>query len=311
MSTEFIDFSLSYHPCRIIPLVDFQAGLFENPPKYSDEFRDLVAQFHGVEQTMVLPLNGASEGIALLPHRFKKPAGIFPLFSDYTESFFREQVGIARFTTIPDERIDADLFIVVNPQNPTGTYYEPSAIIRFARKNPQITILVDETFLELGDRCDSMISWDLQPNIIVLRSLTESSGWPSLRAGFFVGSPRLITELKRWVLPWQITSISNSLIQWYYSHQQEFRDSWEIQRHLRRDLLGRLLVLGCQIGESRAPFLLFKLPKDIDLKQALTQYGIVVRDCRSYNLLGWYRVTPRSETENNRLAVAIGAVLHN
>jgi len=308
--SDVLDFSVSYHPCRIMPSIDLTNGLFENPPRFSDEFRECSALFHGIPSSMVLPLSGSSEGISLLPHRFHKPAGIFPLFADYTESFFREQIGVARFTAIPDDRIDADLFIIVNPQNPTGNFYEPSAIQRFARKNPQVTILVDETFIEMGDSCKSIVNEDLLPNILVLRSITESSGWPSLRAGYFVGAPRLISELKRWVLPWQITSVDIQLIRWYYAHLSEFRDSWAIQRHLKTDLSNRLTAIGCRVIESKAPFLLFGISMEIDLRELLLRdYAILVRDCRSYNLVGMYRVTPRSEQENSRLAMAIGQIV--
>lgn len=310
MNSELLDFSLSFHPCRVIPSLDIVHGLFENAPRFSEEFREIAAAYHSVPSNMVLPLSGACEGISLLSHRFRKPAGIFPLFADYSEAFFRDQIGITKFTTLPEERLDADLFIIVNPQNPTGTYFEPSVIQRFARRNPQLTVLVDETFLEMGDSCRSLISVDLVPNIVVLRSITESSGWPSLRAGYFVSSPRAISELKRWVLPWQISALDMQLIRWYFVHLQEFRDSWEIQRHLKKDLANRLRAVGCSVVDSPAPFLLFSLQQDRDLRNSLLQnYSILVRDCRSYNLVGWYRVTPRSEPENGRLAAAIGEII--
>ncbi len=310
--SEQLDFSVSFHPCKIAPTIDYGSALFENSPRFSEEFRALAAQNHLVAANMVLPLSGSSEGISMLPRRFHKPAGIFPLFADYTESFFREQIGITKYASIPEERITADLFIIVNPQNPTGTYIDPATINRFARKNPQTTILVDETFLEMGDSCQSVISLEMLPNILVLRSITESSGWPSLRAGYFVSSPRLISELKRWNLPWQITAVDLQLIRWYFSHLQEFRDSWEIQRHLKLDLVRRLRSVGCTVVDSKAPFVLFSIPREKDLRELLQQnYMILVRDCRSYNLVGYYRVTPRSESENGRLASAIGEIIRS
>jgi len=312
MTSEPLDFSVSFHPCRIIPSLDISSGLFGHSPRFSEEFRSLAASYHSVSDTFVLPLSGACEGISLLPHRFRKPMGIFPLFVDYTESFFREQIGITKCSSIPEERITSDLFIIVNPQNPTGNYYEPSAIQRLARKNPQTTILVDETFLEMGDSCKSVISSEMLPNILVLRSITESSGWPSLRAGYFVSSPRLISELKRWVIPWQITALDMQLIRWYYNHLQEFQDSWTIQCHLKQDLARRLSSIGCSVVNNKAPFLLFSLPVERDLRELLLQrYNILVRDCRSYNLVGSYRVTPRSESENGILANAISEIIRS
>lgn len=310
MATDQLDFSVSYHPCRILPSLDIASGLFDHSPRFSEEFRSFAASHHSVSETLVLPLSGACEGISLLPHRFRKPMGIFPLFVDYSESFFREQIGITKCSSLPEERIAADLFIIVNPQNPTGNYFEPSAINRLARKNPQTTFLVDETFLEMGDSCKSVISSEMLPNILVLRSITESSGWPSLRAGYFVSSPRLISELKRWVIPWQITALDMQLIRWYYTHLQEFQDSWAIQRHLKQDLARRLRAVGCSVADNTAPFLIFTLPVEKDLREILLQrYKILVRDCRSYNLVGSYRVTPRSESENGILSTAIAEIL--
>lgn len=299
---DIIDFSVSVNPGAPMPLLTHLPDFHRYPSRSSDRFCDIVSSFYKINPEMILPLGGATEGIYLLPRLFKKPAGLFPLYGDYVDAYKRESIEVVHYEKLP-ETSDVDLFLIVNPQNPTGYYLEPESILRFAQKNPHTTVVVDEAYQEMGEECESVISLDLPENVIALRSLTKATGWPSLRAGFFVGSEEMIEKLRKWVLPWQITSLQLNLIELFYNSNDQFRSTWDHSAILRKQLVKDLKALNCELLDGRAPFITFSLPKSLDIRGELFEnHDILIRDCESFGLPNWYRIMPQS-SEHNRMFI--------
>lgn len=303
------DFSVSVNPCAPMPLLNNLPDFHRYPSRSSERFCEIVSSFYGIDPAMVLPLGGATEGIYLLPRLFRKPAGLFPLYGDYVDAYRRESIEVTPFEKLP-ESVESDLFLIVNPQNPTGYYIEREDILSFARTNPDTVVIVDEAYQEMGDRCESVISKEMPGNLLALRSLTKATGWPSLRAGFFAGSEEMIQRVGSWVLPWQITSLQLDLIGFFYSSNDQFRATWEYAASLRGELVQQLEEIGCRVLSGRAPFITFALPKPADIHRELFEnYDILIRDCRSFGLPGWYRVMPQSSESNSAFIAALSSII--
>lgn len=304
-----IDFSVSVNPGAPLPILNHLPDFHRYPSRSSERFCAIVSSFYSINPEMVLPLGGATEGIYLLPRLFRKPAGLFPLYGDYVDAFARESIEVAHYDELP-ETTEADLFLIVNPQNPTGYYIEPEDILRFAGENPHAVVIVDEAYQEMGEQCETVISREMPENLVALRSLTKATGWPSLRAGFFAGSEIMIRRLRGWVLPWQITSLQLELIEYFYSLNDQFRATWDYSAQLRRGLVQQLKELNCTVLEGRAPFITFSLPGEVDIhKELFDKYDILIRDCRSFGLPGLYRVMPQSVQDNSSFIAALDSIL--
>ncbi len=302
---EIVDFSVSVNPAAPMPLLKTVPDFHRYPARSSRRFCQIISDFYKINSNTILPLGGATEGIYLLPRLFKNPVGLFPLYGDYVEAFAREKIDVTPFDKLP-EFTDADLFLIVNPQNPTGYYIELSDIINFASANPDTAVIVDEAYQEMGHGCETLIRREIPKNIVVLRSLTKSTGWPSLRAGFFVADQSMIEKFQSWVLPWQITTLQLELIDFFYKNYVQFQATWETSSISRTALCRQLDELGCTVLHGSAPFITFKIPSETDLQSyLLNMHSILIRDCTSFGLQSWYRVMPQGTEDNLILISAI------
>ena len=306
---KIVDFSVSVNPVAPWPIVRSIKDINRYPSRISYRLREIVSNFYSIDIERVVPLGGATEGIYLLPFFYSTPAALFPVYGDYLDAFSREGVEVKEFKTLPT-LYDGDLFLIVNPQNPTGEYIQPQDIISFANRNSRVTIVVDEAYQEMGVGCESCINLNTPDNIVVLRSLTKSSGWPSLRAGFFVASRDNAEMFVGRVLPWQITSQQLQLIEYYYNMYSSFNDTWNYYNQLKNELVDALSRLPLKILDGKAPFITFRIDNRVDLQSTLfDKYGILIRDCSSFGLKGYYRVMAQSTDENRLLVRSLGELL--
>jgi cobalamin biosynthetic protein CobC len=86
---------------------------------------------------------------------------------------------------------DADLAIVVNPNNPDGRIVTKSALLALADRlrSRRALLVVDEAFMDVA--CpDASLAGDLaRGNIVVLRSFGKFFGLAGLRLGFALAAP--------------------------------------------------------------------------------------------------------------------------
>ena len=87
------------------------------------------------------------------------------------------------------------LIYICNPNNPTGLIIDNKEIIKFAAKNPNIYIMVDESNIEFSNQ-KSLIQENLLPNIIILKSFSKAYGLSNLRIGYLICSKDFYTLYK-------------------------------------------------------------------------------------------------------------------
>lgn len=111
---------------------------------------------------------------------------------------------------------ETDLFIVENPNNPTGQSIPLDSIGRIAGKALAMDkiLIVDEAYadyLPFGDSAVNLI--DSYPNIIVTRSFSKGWGMAGLRLGYAVtsGETGLAGMLQKIVLPFNSNALARSL----------------------------------------------------------------------------------------------------
>jgi histidinol-phosphate/aromatic aminotransferase/cobyric acid decarboxylase-like protein len=96
---------------------------------------------------------------------------------------------------------DADLVVVGNPNNPTGTLDQAAAVARLAR--PGRVLVVGEAFMELtGSETESLAGRSDLPGLVVVRSLTKLWGLAGLRAGYLLAPAGIAAVLRAARQPW-------------------------------------------------------------------------------------------------------------
>jgi histidinol-phosphate aminotransferase len=106
------------------------------------------------------------------------------------------------------------LIFVCNPNNPTSTVVDPTALTRFVEAvPPHILIAIDEAYVEYirdGMLPDSLGLVREHSNVVVLRTFSKAYGLAGLRVGYAVGHPDLITALDKAYVPFTATSMSQA-----------------------------------------------------------------------------------------------------
>jgi cobalamin biosynthesis protein CobC len=102
---------------------------------------------------------------------------------------------------------DADLAIVSNPNSPDGRLLERNSLLTLAAKlRPRGGLLVvDEAFMDVGPREQSLAGDVARSNIVVLRSFGKFFGLAGLRLGFALLDPPLAPRLSAMLGPWAVS----------------------------------------------------------------------------------------------------------
>src|SRR5258708_5001390 len=93
---------------------------------------------------------------------------------------------------------DADLAIIVNPNNPDGRIVSKGALLAIAdaQKRRGGLLVVDEAFMDVGPSGASLGGDVARGNIVVLRSFGKFFGLAGLRLGFALATPETAARLQ-------------------------------------------------------------------------------------------------------------------
>ncbi|MCA9670241.1 MAG: aminotransferase class I/II-fold pyridoxal phosphate-dependent enzyme [Myxococcales bacterium] len=203
--------------------------------------------------------------------------------------------------------VDAEIVVLVSPNNPTGTTV-PRAVIRRALARDERLVIVDEAYadfaeesaLDLGARHD---------NLFIVRSLSKSL-LAGARLGYGVGHPELVRTLEAMlVVPYNLSHLQMVLADNMLSLRAVMRERARAVRDARDGLRGALAQRGLVALPSQGNFLCLELPRDIEapaLYEALCARGARLRDVSSMpGLAGYLRVTVGTAEMHEHLLAAL------
>jgi histidinol-phosphate/aromatic aminotransferase/cobyric acid decarboxylase-like protein len=270
------------------------------------------------DKNCVHALNGASQIYPMLRPRFtgKKTLLPSPTFGEYPRIFpgaavYGDEVGID-FDEIIKKSGGRDLVVFVNPNNPTGSLIDTKKIMDFAARNPEKTVIVDESFIEFA-QCPSILSLlEAAPleNVIVIKSLSKSMGMPGLRLGYVYSHNRDFNAYIKECLPiWGLNSMAEFAMEIILKHRKSLSQSFTDTIRDREEFRTALSGLSCvsEVFPSAANFLLVSLK---DQKSAariaetlLSQHSIYVKDIshKFHDGRAYLRFAVRLPHENMRL----------
>src|SRR5262249_32983711 len=101
---------------------------------------------------------------------------------------------------------DADLAVVVNPNNPDGRVLGKCELLDLldARRGRGL-LVVDEAFMDVGTDGTSLCGEVMRGGIAVLRSFGKFFGLAGVRLGFAVATPAIAARLAALLGPWAVS----------------------------------------------------------------------------------------------------------
>jgi histidinol-phosphate/aromatic aminotransferase/cobyric acid decarboxylase-like protein len=322
--TGMLDFAVNVWPARRPPAL--QAALIEalKSSAYPDDTDALAAtaRRHGRPPAEALALNGACEAFWLLAHALKAQQAVcvHPSFTEAEAALRAVGAPVTRVLRAPadwvlaPERVppQADLVVLTNPNNPTGTLDAPAQIERLAR--PGRTLVVDESFADFVPHEHASVAARRElPGLVVLRSLTKLWGLAGVRAGYLLGPAALLEQLAAQRQPWSVSAPALAALRWCAADRETPARVANEVGSARAELQPALEAIpGVRVWPGAANFLLIHTPgHGRRLVRELADDGIAVRPCASFPGLGddHIRVAVRTPAENTQLAQAIAQAM--
>jgi cobalamin biosynthetic protein CobC len=203
---------------------------------------------------------------------------------------------------------DADLAVVVNPNNPDGRVFRKDKLLGLAdaQKRRGGLLVIDEAFMGVGPADASLCGEVARHDIVVLRSFGKFFGLAGVRLGFAVASPALAARLAASLGPWAVSGPAIAIgeaaladTRWAATTREQ------LEREARR-LDTMVADAGLEIIGGTSLFRLVHAPMADRLFHHLGRAGIFVR--RFTERPQWLRVgLPGSEAAWDRLCVAFAA----
>ena len=322
---KVLDFSVNispiFPPIGALSLDDFSLQAY--PSIDGRGIRDFYQQKFGLDRTMILPLNGAIEGIYLLPRALglRRIMVLSPSFYEYERagriagadiiavSLSAEQgFQLPGIEQLANALLNVDAFIVANPNNPTGTEVPPELIMALASRFPDKWFIVDEAFIQFTPAFPDnslMAKVRALKNVIVVHSLTKFYALPGLRLGAIIAHTEVIKELINYKEPWTVNAIAESVA-------IRLLECGDYDKSLRAMIISErermkaslLLLDGMKLAGGAANFFLAQWQRGCNLDDLLLYLagcGIQVRDCRNFFGLevNYFRFAVRTPLENN------------
>ncbi|WP_226951399.1 threonine-phosphate decarboxylase CobD [Rhizobium terrae] len=101
---------------------------------------------------------------------------------------------------------DADLAVIVNPNNPTGRIIAKGDLLALATRMRAKggLLVVDEAFMDVS-KAESVANAVDQGGLVVLRSFGKFYGMAGLRLGFAIGHPDIVAKIESHLGPWAVS----------------------------------------------------------------------------------------------------------
>jgi histidinol-phosphate aminotransferase len=217
---------------------------------------------------------------------------------------------IGKFTGLPRRQRPRIVFIC-NPNNPSGRYLSRRDIETVLENLDEGLLVLDEAYVAFTGESWNSLELTGRGNVIVLRSMTKDYGMPGLRLGYAVASREIINCLRPVLPPWNVNSIAQKVGVAMLEREEYLRQSLRQVREAKRYLAGEITRLGFRVVPSDTHYFLVKVGNAPEYRRALLKKGILVRDCTSFGLGEYIRVSPRTMPDCIRLVEAFSDIAKN
>ncbi|MFQ7670919.1 MAG: pyridoxal phosphate-dependent aminotransferase [Clostridium sp.] len=198
------------------------------PDWFSVELKTNLAELYGLKFENIAVGPGSSAMINMLGELFINPGDEF-VFGDPSYEAFRDvanDYGAVPVAVPLDDDMNYDLdamlaaitdktkiLVVVNPNNPTGTFIDSAKLEAFIRKVPKHVItVIDEAYMEFVDDPNSysmmkLIKEEIDQPLIIMRTFSKIYGMAGLRVGYVITSPDMTDHFGKSSNAWNVSFI--------------------------------------------------------------------------------------------------------
>lgn len=271
-------------------ITEFNFNIY--PDEKSDELRDELAKNLNVEKDMLICTNGSDELIKIIMDTYVKPGDTVlshaPTFIEY--KVMSDIRGGSYKEVLPREDLSCDfeslvleaskqtngVIFICTPNNPTGEIFTEDMMEQILSTYSGI-VVVDEAYCEFSNQ-SAIPLLKKYPNLLIMRTLSKAFGLASLRIGYGIGSPEIITSLSKNKMPYNLNALSSKIGAIAIRNSDLIYKNIEIiksERDRMYEELDTIPALSYFKGQSN--FILIKTPLSKKISDDLRSKNILVR----------------------------------
>jgi histidinol-phosphate/aromatic aminotransferase/cobyric acid decarboxylase-like protein len=326
---EVLDVSVNvnpYGPCAAVVEAIRSAPVDRYPDPTAHGAREAIASAAGTSASGVVVGNGAVDLLWTLVRALLGAGGtaivVEPAFSEFAAAVAatggqlvpwraRAEAHFAvDLESVADLawRTEARLAYLCSPANPTGMALDPPAVAAFARANPRLTVVLDESFVALSERPDDEHA-PMPDNVVRVRSMTKAHALPGVRVGYLLARDDLAARIEAARPPWTASAFAQAAAIAAVRARSFVDDSRARVLADRRRLVDRLRALGHAPMDSSTLFFLLPVRDGRSARERLlTRHRVLVRDGSSFGLPDFIRVCAQPLAHEPRLLSALSAL---
>ncbi len=206
----WVDLSTGINP-HPYPFGPIPASAWTRLPEEAeaDALRDIAADVYGAPAGANLANAPGTQILLPLVAGLVPPGRARVLGPTYAEHVRAARIAghVTEEVTELDALAQADLAVLVNPNNPDGRLLAPETLRDFARRLERRggLLVVDEAFMDILAPAPSLAgAVEAHPNLVVLRSFGKFFGLAGARLGFAIASAERAALLRSRLGPWAV-----------------------------------------------------------------------------------------------------------
>ncbi|NKB36963.1 MAG: aminotransferase class I/II-fold pyridoxal phosphate-dependent enzyme [Gammaproteobacteria bacterium] len=281
----------------------------------------LLADYHSLDKDWVLMGTGSTELQRLAPATHLNEGGNVVSSLETWAGGLRvaEHMGVdvRRIDLIEEKGFAYDIegllnavddktqmFIMVSPNNPTGTSLSYQELKRIADSLPdKVLFVIDEAYADyLPDNWGTGI--DLlkagYKNVLVTRTFSKAHGMAGLRSGYGLGHPDILKRITQFGCgPASTSIVAFGAIQGALNDIGHARQTRSYVERTRKFYQQKCETLNLHSVSGPSPFMMIKTGnRTSEIQQALKNKKILVGNGKSWNVPDYLRVSYGREKEN-------------
>lgn len=303
----------------------------------------LAAKYFGLRQEQICVGNGAAELIKAYMSTFRGLTGVvYPTFEEYPNRMKPEEIAAfypknADYSYTAEELMeffedkDIEQLVLINPDNPSGSFIAASSVYMLADwcRMRNIRLLLDESFVDFAEidpngqkDQHSFLKQEMlkeYKNLVVVKSISKSFGVPGLRLGVLASSDAaLIRQIKEETSIWNVNSFAEYYLQIAEKYTADYTASLVKIRESRRKLFDGLSeIANVRPIRSQANYILCEIMTGNISSTELTvrlleEYQILIKDChtkKGFEGKNYVRIAVRDEADNTQLCKALREIM--
>ncbi len=208
------------------------------------------------------------------------------------------------------EQYNPAIIFLAYPNNPTGNLFNVDSINAIIDAANGL-VIIDEAYEPFANNASFM--HNVMNNVLVMRTVSKL-GLAGLRLGDIAGEHKIIEQLHKIRLPYNINVLTQTTVQFALKHKEIFDEQTTAICNERALMFNALNSLnGITAYESAANFILFKTPENqaTQIFEAIKAQGVLIKNVHPQGslLTDCLRVTVGTPDENQAFLQALKSAL--